>query len=92
MARAGNRIEIPETAQEFINMEAMTIEIVNPKAKQLIKDLADLKLINIGLSSPKQQKNKEFLEYLISSPEMSDEDYNYIEQKRKHLRTWRKSV
>jgi hypothetical protein len=32
-------------------MEALTIEIVNPKAKQLIKDLADMKLINITKSS-----------------------------------------
>jgi hypothetical protein len=29
-------------------MEAITIEIVNPKAKQLIEDLADMKLINIS--------------------------------------------
>lgn len=32
-------------------MEAITIEIVNPKAKQLIKDLADMKLINISKST-----------------------------------------
>ena len=51
MARAGNRIEIPETAQEFINREAIIIEIVNPKAKQLIKDLANMKLINISKSA-----------------------------------------
>jgi hypothetical protein len=28
-------------------METLRIEIVNPKAKKIIKDLADLKLINI---------------------------------------------
>ena len=32
-------------------MEAITIEIINPKAKQLIKDLADMKLINISKST-----------------------------------------
>jgi precorrin-2 methylase len=34
-------------------MEAITIEIVNPKAKQLIKDLADMKLIIISKSTSK---------------------------------------
>jgi hypothetical protein len=29
-------------------MEAITIEIINPKVKNIIKDLAALKLINIG--------------------------------------------
>jgi len=28
-------------------MEALRIEIVNPKAKRILKDLADLNLINI---------------------------------------------
>jgi hypothetical protein len=32
-------------------MEAITIEIINPKAKQLIRDLADMKLINISEST-----------------------------------------
>ena len=32
-------------------MEAITIEIVNPKARQLIEDLADLKLITISNST-----------------------------------------
>ncbi len=32
-------------------MEAITIEIVNPKAKQLIEDLAAMKLINISQST-----------------------------------------
>ena len=28
-------------------METISVEILNPKAKQLLKDLADLKLINL---------------------------------------------
>lgn len=32
-------------------METITIEIVNPKAKQLIEDLAAMKLINISQST-----------------------------------------
>jgi precorrin-2 methylase len=34
-------------------METITIEIVNPKAKQLITDLADMKLIIISKSTSK---------------------------------------
>jgi hypothetical protein len=41
-------------------MESITIEILNPKAKQLIKDLADLKLINIS----KPLKNNELQDIL----------------------------
>ncbi len=33
-------------------METMRIDIVNPKAKKIIKDLADLDLINIRDKSP----------------------------------------
>jgi len=33
-------------------METMRIEIVNPKAKKIIKDLADLNLINIRDKDP----------------------------------------
>jgi hypothetical protein len=42
-------------------MEAITIEILNPKAKQLIKDLADLKLISISKPSKKEDNLKSLL-------------------------------
>ena len=45
-------------------MEAITIEIVNPKAKQLIKDLADMKLINISKSTTKISDFKKILSKL----------------------------
>jgi len=41
-------------------METLRIDIVNPKAKKLIKDLADLKLINIRANEP----SKSFSELL----------------------------
>ena len=48
-------------------MEAITIEIINPKAKQLIKDLADMKLINISKSTTKISDFKKILSKLRSS-------------------------
>jgi len=48
-------------------MEAITIEIVNPKAKQLIKDLADMKLINISKSTTKISDFKKILSKLRSN-------------------------
>jgi len=48
-------------------MEAITIEIINPKAKQLIMDLADMKLINISKSTTKSSDFKKILSKLRSS-------------------------
>jgi hypothetical protein len=47
-------------------MEALTIEIVNPKAKQLIKDLANLKLINISKKTRKKPDFKAIVNRLRS--------------------------
>lgn len=41
-------------------MESLKIEIINPKAKQLLKSLADLKLIRIK----KEQASSDFSELL----------------------------
>jgi hypothetical protein len=49
-------------------MEAVTIEILNPKAKQLLKGLADLKLISIT----KSIKNNELKEILNRLRNKSD--------------------
>ena len=48
-------------------MEAITIEIINPKAKQLIKDLADLKLIAINKTIKKSNDFKSILTRLRSN-------------------------
>ncbi|MCL6100870.1 MAG: hypothetical protein M1292_00035 [Bacteroidetes bacterium] len=50
-------------------MEAITIEIINPKAKQLIKDLADMKLINISKSTTGITDLKKILSKLRSNAE-----------------------
>ena len=48
-------------------MEAITIEIINPKAKQLINDLADLKLIAINKTIKKSNDFKSLLTRLRSN-------------------------
>lgn len=54
-----------------------------------IRRSSELIANQMGLNSSMNQKNKEFLEYLLSWPVMSDEEYNYIKEKRKHLNKWR---
>jgi len=49
-------------------METIRIEILNPKAKKLINDLADLKLINIKRSKAKS----EFKDLLFEMRKNSD--------------------
>ena len=55
-------------------MEAITIEIINPKAKKLIMDLVDLKLISINKSADKTIEFKNLLAKLRSKSEPSLED------------------
>jgi uncharacterized protein YaaW (UPF0174 family) len=47
-------------------METLTIDLINPKAKKLLKDLMDLKLINIRKSESKTPLS-ELLEKLRSN-------------------------
>ena len=48
-------------------METLRIKIVNPKAKRLLKDLADLNLISIGKSFDSKVEFKELLSKLRSN-------------------------
>lgn len=48
-------------------METLRIEIVNPKAKRLLKDLADLNLITIGKSFDSKVEFREVLSKLRSN-------------------------
>ncbi|MEI8086962.1 MAG: hypothetical protein WCG93_12180 [Paludibacter sp.] len=50
-------------------METIQIEILNPKAKKLLKDLADLKLIAIGKSINTKNEFKSLLSKLRSNSE-----------------------
>ncbi|MCX6239325.1 MAG: hypothetical protein NTY07_17525 [Bacteroidia bacterium] len=48
-------------------METLRIEIVNPKAKRLLKNLADLNLITIGKSIDAKDEFREVLSKLRSN-------------------------
>lgn len=48
-------------------METLRIKILNPKAKRLLKDLADLNLITIGKSLDSKVEFKELLSKLRSN-------------------------
>lgn len=47
-------------------METLQIEILNPKAKNLLKDLANMKLISIRTSKTSQKDFKKLLKRLRS--------------------------
>ena len=47
-------------------METLSIKILNPKAKRLLKDLADMNLITIGKSIDPKNEFKELLSKLRS--------------------------
>ena len=48
-------------------METLRIEIINPKAKRLLKDLANLNLITIGKSFDSKDEFSELLSKLRSN-------------------------
>ncbi len=66
-------------------METLRIEILNPKAKKLLKDLADLNLISIGKSYDTKAEFKEVLSKLRSNSELApslDEITREVEDER----------
>jgi len=67
-------------------MESLRIEIVNPKAKNLIKNLAEMDLIRIK----KEKKKSEFTELLARLRKHSD-DAPSLEEITKEVESVRKS-
>ena len=66
-------------------METLQIEILNPKAKKLLKDLADMNLINIGKPTDTKTEFKALLTKLRSKSAKApslDEIANEVEQVR----------
>ncbi len=84
-------------------MTKVEVDILNPKADRLLRDLADMDLISIKDISDRptttpikkakgksdSKNNEGFLEYLSSWPVMSDKEMKAIEEKRKHLNKWK---
>ena len=58
------------------NMDSIRIEILNPKARKLLKNLAELKLIKISDSSDRKSEFKKLLDKLRTksdnAPSMED--------------------
>jgi len=67
-------------------MESLKIEIINPKAKQLLKNLADLKLIRIK----KEQAKSDFSE-LLSKLRGQSEDAPSLDEITKEVEAVRKT-
>jgi hypothetical protein len=84
-------------------MTKVEVDIINPKADRLLRDLADMNLISIRdisvkpVSKPSKKAkgkalvkvNAGFLKYLSSWPVMTDKEAKEIEEKRKHLNKWK---
>jgi len=67
-------------------MESIRIEILNPKARKLLRNLADLKLIKISDSSDRKNEFKKLLDRLRSKSEKApsiEEITNEVEAVRK---------
>ena len=67
-------------------MESIRIEILNPKARKLLRNLADLKLIKISDSSDRKNEFKKLLDRLRSKSEKApsiEEISNEVEAVRK---------
>jgi len=67
-------------------MESIRIDILNPKAKSLLKDLADLKLIRIN-----KEKGKSELIQLLDKLRISSEDSISLEDITNEVESVRKS-
>jgi len=86
-------------------MTRIEVDIINPKADRLLRDMADMDLIAIrDISSEADTKptkkpkakslatdkpNQAFLDYLLSWPVMTNQEFNDIKEKQKHFNKWK---
>jgi lantibiotic modifying enzyme len=56
-------------------MHTYSVEILNPKAFKLLKDLADLELISIKKEKIKKQNVTDFQQILLNGPTRNEEEY-----------------
>ena len=61
-------------------METITINIINPKAKKLIKDLVDLDMIKITSKKVKISNYLKKIREKSDSPPTFEEITNYVEE------------
>ncbi|MDR0995051.1 MAG: hypothetical protein LBL81_02035 [Tannerella sp.] len=60
-------------------MEAITVEIINPKAQQLLNDLAELKLIRVGSLETEKQLADAVVTHLASENTLAKDWLNATE-------------
>jgi hypothetical protein len=56
-----------------------------------------VEIIILPVDEPTQQESSpstltEFQKFLLNSPEMSDDEYQFLQEKRQHLQQWKESV
>lgn len=56
-------------------MQTYSVEILNPKAFKLLKDLADLELISIKKEKSIKQNVTDFQQILLNGPTWNEEEY-----------------
>jgi hypothetical protein len=56
-------------------MQTYSIEILNPKAFKLLKDLAELELISIKKEKNKKQNVTDFQQILLNGPTWNEDEY-----------------
>jgi hypothetical protein len=56
-------------------MQTYSIEILNPKAFKLLKDLADLELISIKKEKSIKQNVTDFQQILLNGPTWNEDEY-----------------
>ncbi len=57
--------------------------------KELKEELTLEKSHGKVIRKNERKQNNEFQKYLLSWPRMSDKEYNYINEKRKHFNQWK---
>jgi anaerobic glycerol-3-phosphate dehydrogenase len=70
-----------------VNLDTIRIEILNPKARKLLKNLADLKLIKISDSSDRKSEFKKLLDKLRTNSDNAPS----LEEIEKEVETVRKA-
>ena len=75
-------------------MEKVEVTILEPEAEALLDEMAAKKLIKLKKSKqtnkrPNSRKGKDRLQFYLSAPVMSDEEYESYKRSREWMNQWR---
>ncbi len=68
-------------------MQTYSVEILNPKAFRLLKDLADLQLISLKKEKIVKRNISDFKKILLEGPTWSESDYQEYLKNREAINT-----